>query len=181
MEDVNSQTITGAVIVQDLSIEDIYDKYAHSLFRYALALTGSVDDAEDAVQEVFIRIARDIKHLYKVSNIKSYLFSAIRNAAYSLLRGKKRRHELHQLISIDISIKLEEETGCKAATSTALYEAFADLPIDQREVMLLKVFNEMTFKEISETTSVSINTVASRYRYAIERLRQALEGNDNGQ
>jgi len=186
MAEANSQIIIGAAMVRDeerpseLGVEGLYDQYAHAMFRYALALTGSVDDAEDAVQEVFVRIARDMKRLRKVSSIKSYLFSATRNAAYSQLRGKKRRDHLHEAICVDIRVKLEEETGGKVATSAALCEAFGGLPLDQREVLLLKVFDEMTFKEIAETTGASINTVASRYRYGIERLRQALEVNDNG-
>ncbi len=66
------------------------------------------------------------------------------------------------------------------AGSTALRQAFARLPTEQREVLVLKVFEEMTFKEIAETVGASINTVTSRYRYGIAKLRQTLKENGNG-
>jgi len=53
------------------------------------------------------------------------------------------------------------------------------LPVDQREVLILKIYDEMTFKEIANTVGASINTVASRYRYGIEKLREALEVSEN--
>ncbi len=53
--------------------------------------------------------------------------------------------------------------------------AFAELPTEQREVLVLKAFDGMTFKEIAQLVGASINTVASRYRYGIEELRRALE------
>lgn len=184
MTEINSQIIAGAAVVQDaekseINIEELYDRYADSLFRYAAALTGSADDAEDAVQEVFIRIAHNLKHIGKVKNVKSYLYSATRNAAYSQFRSKKHRQDIHQAMCLDFKIKTDFETDKKLSESAAICEAFAKLPIDQREVILLKVFDEMTFKEISETTGISMNTVASRYRYAIEKLKLALEVNEN--
>ena len=67
-----------------------------------------------------------------------------------------------------------------SVTEPALCAAMLGLPLQQREVLVLKVFDEMTFKEIADVLGVSINTAASRYRYAIAKLREALEAQDDG-
>ncbi|MCL5103054.1 MAG: RNA polymerase sigma factor [Armatimonadetes bacterium] len=154
------------------ALEELYDIYARSLFRYALALTCSADDAEDAVQEVFVRVAREWKQFARVANPRAYLFIAARNAAYGILRSRHRREALHEAARAEFIIEPSCESGPDAA---ALCEAMADLPVEQREVLVLKVYDDMTFKEIAETVGVSINTITSRYRYAIDKLRTALE------
>lgn len=175
----------GAAIVREsekadeLKLEEIYDSYAHSLLRYALALTRCSEDAEDVVQEVFVKIARDKKRLADVEGIKPYLYTSVRNAAYSLLRSRRRRDQLHDEICAEFRVEIAAEAGGGEIDPRVVCEAFAELPVEQREVLVLKVYDQMTFKEIAEATRSSINTVASRYRYAIARLRQALGVDDN--
>lgn len=161
-------------------LEELYDTYSRPLFRYSLALTCSPDDAEDAVQVVFVRISSEWKRLIRVTNVKAYLFSAVRNAAFNILRGKRRRDALHESICCEFQANQQVEDGELRVDGRMLREALDDLPVDQREVLVLKVFDEMTFKEIADTVGASLNTVASRYRYGIDKLRQALEGSDNG-
>lgn len=161
-------------------LEELYDAYNVPLFRYALMLTCSRDDAEDAVQVVFIRIAREWKRLVRVENVKAYLFSAVRNAAFNILRGKRRRDAIHESICAAFQVDQQPAGGGDQIESRILCEALDELPVDQREVLMLKILDEMTFKEIADTVGVSINTAASRYRYGIEKLRKALEVDDNG-
>ena len=176
MEDADAGTmIFGAATLRDRAetdflaiLEQLYDQYAHALYRYALALVSSADDAEDAVQEVFVRIARETKRLKKVENLKAYLYTATKNAAYSILRSRKRRNETNEEIPDLADEKLPIE-------SIALQESFSLLPIEQREILVLKIYDELTFDEIARTIGVSINTAASRYRYGIDRLKRALE------
>ena len=161
-------------------LEELYDTYSGPLFRYALMLTCSRDDAEDAVQAVFIRITREWKRLVRVENVKAYLFAAIRNAAFNILRGKRRREAVQVSICAAFQVDHQLADCGDQVESQILCEALDELPVDQREVLMLKIFDEMTFKEIADTVGVSINTVASRYRYGIEKLRKAQEVDDNG-
>ena len=181
MEDVDAGTMTlGAATLRDRAetnflaiLEQLYDQYAYALYRYALALVSSADDAEDAVQEVFVRIARETKRLDKVKNLKAYLYTATQNAAYSILRSRKRRNETDEEIpDLSSDEKLPVE-------SIALQESFSLLPIEQREILVLKIYDELTFDEIARTIGVSINTAASRYRYGIDRLKRAFEEENN--
>ena len=159
------------------SLDDLYDQHARSLYRYALALTSSPEDAEDAVQEVFVGLARqrNCDRLARISNIRAYLLKAARNAAFTILRSRQRRGELEQALAEDEPTAPFEDGSGPVFDSLVLGEAFARLPIEQREALLLKVVDGLTFREIAKTVGVSINTAASRYRYAIEKLRESLE------
>lgn len=174
----------GAGLLQDSAntgervLESAYDAYARMLYRYALAISGSPDDAEDSVQEVFAKVARDWKRVSRMDNPKAYLFSATRNAAYSILRSKRRRDTLHDSVCAEMVSGAGSDLS-EAAHAKMLCEALIGLPIDQREVLTLKVFDGMTFKEITETIGVSMGTVTSRYKYGIEKLRKALEETDD--
>lgn len=178
MTTVEAVTSGEASEMGELSLEGLYDDYGNSLYRFALALLGSADDAEDAVGEVFARVARDLKRLRRVDHVRAYLFTATRNAAYSVLRGRRRREDLHLAMCAEFTVSLE--AGPAPADSVELCKAFAELPVEQREIIVLKVYDQMTFREIGEVTRTSTNTAASRYRYAIEKLRQALEVNKDG-
>jgi RNA polymerase sigma-70 factor (ECF subfamily) len=160
------------------TIEEVYDQYSRSLYRYALALTSSADDAEDAVQDVFVRLSRE-KRLKDIESLKAYLFKATRNAAYSILRSRGWSSNLHESLCQEFDTK-GIDIASRSVSSMALCEAFVELPIEQREVFVLKVYDGMTFQEIARTVGQSMGTVTSRYRYGIARLRQALEDKSDG-
>ena len=177
---------TGAATLQgdggavEIWLRAIHKEYGPGLYRYALALTCSVEDAQDAVQEVFARISRQSKRFTEVRNVRAYLFSATRNAAYSILRGRRRCEALHDAICIDLAAACAPPTRPVSATIIVVREAIGQLSIEQREVLVLKILDQMTFKEIAETVHAPMNTVAGRYRYGIEKLRKALETMDQG-
>ena len=163
-------------LTDEAILENLYDEYAHMLFRYAVTLLGNSEDAEDVVQEVFTRIAQQINHVRRVENPKPYLFTATRNAAFSLLRSRQRRTLLTEAICADLLTSPNVHTP----ETLLVCQTFTELPVDQREVLVLKVFEAMTFKQIADVVGSSLNTVASRYRYAIEKLRQSMEADGHG-
>jgi RNA polymerase sigma-70 factor (ECF subfamily) len=159
----------------EIWLRAVHDQYASALFRYALALTGSVEDAQDAVGEVFARIARGWKRFGEVRNVNAYLFSATRNAAYSILRRRRRGEVLHDAICLDLVNTCVPQDRRTSATVISIREAFADLTVGQREVIVLKILHQMTFKEIAETVGVSANTIYGRYKLGIQRIRRVLD------
>ena len=164
-------------LTDEAILENLYDEYAHMLFRYAVTLVGNTEDAEDVVQEVFTRIAQQINHVRRVENPKPYLFTATRNAAFSLLRGRQRQTLLTEAICAEL---LTSPNVDSTPESLLVCQTFTELPVEQREVLMLKVFEEMTFKQIAGVVGSSLNTVASRYRYAIDKLRQSMEADGHG-
>lgn len=171
------QDADGAV---DIWLRSVHQAYGPSLYRYALALTCSVEDAQDAVQEVFARIARESKRFTEVRNVRAYLFAATRNSSYSILRGRRRSEALHEAVCLDLAAACAPQARQISATIMVVREAIAQLSIEQREVLVLKILDQMTFKEIAQTVKAPMNTVAGRYRYGIEKLRKALEPINQG-
>jgi RNA polymerase sigma-70 factor, ECF subfamily len=151
----------------------LYDRYAAGLYRYALVVLADHGLAEDAVQQVFSRLlsAKDTRPLMMPDR---YLRRAIRNECVTLLR----RGDVRQAERSGDRPLLERADGVEAVDHVerlSLEAALLELPVDQREVVALKVYEGLTFKEIAELTDVPLNTVASRYRYAIDKMRTALE------
>jgi len=154
-------------------LESAFDLHGSALYRYALGVTGSREDAEDAVQEVFVRLARAGRIPCAGQALARYLFRAARNAAISALRRRRR----------DRTVPLEDGLRAEPPGEDSfggLRDAVRGLPLKQREVLALKVLQQMTFEEIGAALGVSANTAASRYRYAIARLRLQLEDERNG-
>lgn len=144
----------------------IYDRYAGSLYRLLNALLGSPVDAEDALQEVFVTLATG--RVSRIRNLKSYLFVAARHQAFTVLRRRKREPQFEDVTELEIAAPDGGSAGGEPDWAVLL----ARLPLEQREVIALKVWEQMTFADIAQVVRASPNTVMSRYRYGIERLRQ---------
>ena len=149
------------------ALSRIYDRYAASLYRLLNALLGSPADAEDALQEVFVALATG--RVSRIRNLKSYLFVAARHQAFTLLRRRKREPRFEDVTTLEIAVPGTDVPNSDALDWAAL---LSRLPLEQREVIALKVWEEMTFADIALVVRASPNTVMSRYRYGIERLRK---------
>lgn len=145
----------------------LYDTYGVSLYRYAVLLLGDPVAAEDAVHQVFAAILRQPP---RFENEAHYLRRAVRNECYSHLRQRQRQSEL--VASGAILEPLVEDVA--HIERIALERAIRDLPLEQREVIYLHVFEGLTFQEIADEAAASINTVTARYRYALAKLREIL-------
>jgi len=142
----------------------LYDQYGASLYRYAVMLLADPVAAEDVIQQVFTRLLARPREIDKDEH---YLRRAVRNECYSSLRMRATTAlESTLLEPVTADARMEERMSLEAA--------IRELPIDQREVVHLHVFEGRTFQEIADIAGESINTVASRYRYALEKLKQAL-------
>jgi RNA polymerase sigma-70 factor (ECF subfamily) len=151
----------------------LYDRYAPALFRVAWTLLRSRVDAEDAVQEVFLGLVRSSEVLARVENWRAYLFSALR---HSCARLATRKLVGAPLPLDDVPARPADEEG---AVDPHLYrrmeDALAALPAEQREVLTLKIDGGLTFAEVAAILAIRPNTAASRYRYALEKMRTLLD------
>lgn len=163
-----------AVSARPVDLGEAYDTYAAPLYRYLLTLVGSQEDAEDALQDVFLAVGRT--GLQHIRDVQPYLFQTARRQAISLLRKRRRRARepevAAQLSWIDIEACSEEDR----ALAIDLGRALQSLPPDQREVIVLHLAEGFTFREIAALCGISGNTAASRYRLALGKLRNALKG-----
>lgn len=149
----------------------LYDVYGASLFRYALMILADPEAAEDVIQQVFVALLdRGIGH---IEDEERYLRRSVRNGCYSALRHQRVRSGP----TVDEEILESVAAGGRGVSEEdrlALGAAIRQLPPDQREVVHLHAFEGRTFKDVAEMTGESLNTIASRYRYALEKLKAML-------
>jgi RNA polymerase sigma-70 factor (ECF subfamily) len=147
---------------------DLYEAKAAELILYGRALGLSHSEAEDVLQETFLALLRrpalpgDPLHYC----VRSYRNRA-RNCRRSLWRRLTRELEARSWF--------ERGAGENPAERAAM-RCLAQLPIDQREVVVLKIWHEYTFEEIGELLGISPNTAAGRYRYGLQKIKLRLEG-----
>jgi RNA polymerase sigma-70 factor, ECF subfamily len=152
------------------ALDVIYDAYGDVLYRTLTCLICSRQDTEDCFQDLFIRIARKRHMLRGKENIRAYLLAMARNQAMEFFRGRKRDIDT---VECDEAFLVAEDTA-EPLPTVELSSSLAALPLEQREVIALKIFEEMTFEEIGRHLEISINTAASRYRYGIQKMKQLM-------
>ncbi len=151
-----------------VAVELLWDRYAADLLALLQGLLYSRHDAEDVLQTVFVRIARKRRQLATARRLDAYVHQMARNEAVSFLRRRRKGHR--ELDAETWLIPAESDDG-QDELAEALQAALVRLPQLQREIVMLKVYREKTFREIAEILELSLNTVASRYRYGLEKLR----------
>lgn len=147
----------------------LYDAHGARLYRYALVLVGSQRDAEDVVQDVFVRLAAH-DDLGLIRDSQAYLFAAIRNEAATCLRRRQRRarHET-DMDEADYLIRTTEPAPVDYR-KRCIAEALRRLPSNQRVAIALHAFEGLTFAEAGALLGESPHTMASRYRLGVARL-----------
>ncbi|MBN2180521.1 MAG: RNA polymerase sigma factor [Sedimentisphaerales bacterium] len=159
------------------ALERIYEKYKKDMLVLAVALLHNTSAAEDVVHDVFTCFVRDIERFRLTGSLKSYLLTCVANRARNTNKAKHLR-----AVESDLSEPFGSDEDNPSAMISCneqlqqLSSAMTRLPYDQRETIMLHFQAGFTFKEIADSLGVSVNTVKSRYRYGIDRLRSILDG-----
>jgi RNA polymerase sigma-70 factor (ECF subfamily) len=159
------------------AFKTLYARYKNRAFFYALAFQGDAHAAEEAVQEAFMTFLERISTYRPEGSFQHYLFSTVRCRVIDGLRKEGTRREILPGQNLDLFENAKEQSSFqKGELGRLVSRALLSLPPEQREVVALKVFDDMTFSDISQVVGISENTAASRYRYALEKLKLKLEG-----
>ncbi|MBB03372.1 MAG: RNA polymerase subunit sigma-70 [Planctomyces sp.] len=172
------ELIRSAIALADQGVsalEPIYDLTAGRLLRYASFLTRTQTEAEDVMQLCFLRLARAPEKLAKAQRPWAYLLQVMRNEAYTLLYRRKSLEQISTVAYLpDRHLTAEDEWERKQS----VHRALTRLPPIQAEVITLKIWEGLTLREIATVTDATVHTVASRYRYGMQKLEKLLQAYD---
>jgi RNA polymerase sigma-70 factor (ECF subfamily) len=155
----------------------IYEKYEGYLLTLAAALLNDVNSAEDIVHDFFVSFAQSADRLKLEGSLKGYLATCVANLARDSIRTSKRGPDaLDESTPIRSNAKEPQSAAVCSEELQLLSSAIARLPYEQREVVILHLRGGMKFRQIAKSQNVSINTVQSRYRYGLDKLRTLLDG-----
>jgi RNA polymerase sigma-70 factor, ECF subfamily len=146
----------------------LYEKKAAELIIYGRALGLSHSEAEDMVQETFLALMQQPQLLLQP---EYYCIRSFRNRALNYRRTLWRRltRELE-------SKRWFEKSPSESPAEREAMRCLAQLPLEQREAIVLKIWHRHTFEEIGELLEISANTAAGRYRYGLQKIKLQLEG-----
>jgi RNA polymerase sigma factor (sigma-70 family) len=156
----------------------VYEKYRADLLRLALSMLSDRASAEDVVQDVFVGFAGIARTFRLTGSLTGYLATCTANAARNRLKATSRRAAagLDQAMNVACGGESPDEWAILSEEFRQVSSAMARLPAEQREVVTLHLYGDMTFREVAAWQKTSIKTVQSRYRYGLDKLRSIVKG-----
>lgn len=166
----------GAADVQGIHIEDI-----DGLYSYALILTRNHAEAEDLVQETYLRAMQAVGRLRPDSNMKAWLFTILRNTWFNQLRKWRNGPQMIEIEvgdgpAMDVAEPSKDPYDLYVSNMEAeqVRAAIQELPPDFREIILLREYEELSYQEIAGVLGCPVGTVMSRLGRARAKLRTLL-------
>lgn len=151
----------------------LYDALADRLHHYLLALLGTSADADDVLQETFLRLARNRERLGEVDDPTAFAFAVARNEARRWLDSRRRRSAT-AAAARDLFVEADSDDAKAREAAEDIALALSRLGDDDREIVEMKMFAGLTFREIGAIVGRPLGTVASRYQAALGRMRDLL-------
>lgn len=176
-ESPDDALLLAAATGDKCALERIYRMYKDDLLTLAALMLGGRQAAEDVVHDVFVSFARQINRLRLTGSLKGYLLTSCANRARDLHRRDRSQDNLAAFPEVAV-LRDPAEVAEVADEAARAISALARLPVEQREVVGLRIYGQFRFREIAEMLGISINTAQSRYRYALGALRKEL-GDEN--
>ncbi len=151
----------------------VVDLYYTDIYRFCLYMIRNDNDAYDLTQEVFLKF---IKYgiSYQHNNLKGYLLTIARNICFNYFRNKKEISQTYELESVE-EISMMQKEYSEVEMSMCFVKMLGKLPDEMREVIILRIYEELKFREIAKIMGSSISTAKSRFRLGIKHLKIMME------
>ena len=158
----------------------LYDRHARAVMVYLLGMLGDRQEAEDILQHVMVGFIRQAASLGAVLSVRAYLLASAHNGVANALRSKSRKDSFLHDYEVLVRRRDGQQAGPTSNAETSemrrqLNTALAQLPDDEREVVLLRTYGGLSFGETAEALGLPRSTAASRYQTAIEKLRGLID------
>ena len=175
---MRGQTLDDAAAIQKCkqgsanAFRFLVERYQAEAMGHAIAITGNRQDAEDAMQEAFLRAYSYLQHFDETRRFYPWFYSILRNCCWKLTGRSEREKtdtlENPELLASNSSSRLEERL--------ALEQALASMSPQNREILTLRHLDDLSYEELSSRLEIPLGTVMSRLFYARKELRKRLEG-----
>ena len=189
---MNSKTLSDAALVRNYisgdesSLTILINRHQQRLYNFIYSKVYDRDVAEDVFQDTFIKVINTLKlgKYNEEGKFVPWIMRIAHNLVIDFFRRNKRMPKFNNREDFDIfnvlsdgSLNAEAEL-VRSQIHNDIRNLVEQLPIDQRTVLKMRIYNDMSFKEISDNTSVSINTALGRMRYALINLRKLIKENN---
>jgi RNA polymerase sigma factor (sigma-70 family) len=162
------------------SLRRIYEEHKGYLLTLARSMTGDRIAAEDIVHDVFVAFARGLPQLRVKTSLRGYLSVSVCNRVRDLARTEIRhRRDESSVGQTPDDMTAPDARAAETELTGRLRAALEQVPLDQREVLLLRTQAGLSFKEIARHQGIPVNAAQGRYRYGIDKLRLLLKGPPN--
>lgn len=153
----------------------IIDMYASRCYGYFYRLTGNHDISDELLSELFVKLVEKIGS-YKGGSFESWLFKIAANLFHDHLRSKQRRKKLLEIRQEQVEAEIVEPKRSDNEQADKLQTQLKRLDLDTRELILLRYYSQLSFKEIARMRSEPIGTTLAKTHRGLKKLRQLLEG-----
>lgn len=156
------------------AFSELVKRHQRGLLRLSLRFVKEMETAEDVVQESFIKAYEKLASFEGRASFKSWLYQIAVNTARNRLR--ERRHEMADIQTVQVAVGAVAETiMVRGAVADLLHTEVEKLPFRQRTALVLRVYEDMSFHEISEVMECPYDTAKANYRHALMKLKQVFE------
>ncbi|MAD30427.1 MAG: sigma-70 family RNA polymerase sigma factor [Flavobacteriaceae bacterium] len=187
----NASNLSDSVLVErylsdsEISLEILINRHQSRIFNFINSKVQNRDTAEDIFQDTFIKVIRTLKggQYNEEGKFLPWVMRIAHNLVIDFFRKNNRMPKVKNTEEFDIfqfisdSSLNAEHTMFQDQIVKDLQKLVQELPEDQKEVLIMRLYRDMSFKEIAKNTNVSINTALGRMRYAIINLRKLIDEN----
>jgi RNA polymerase sigma-70 factor (ECF subfamily) len=168
------QIIAGCKNGDSDCFSQIVDMYARRCYGYFYRLTGNRDVSDDLVSELFVKLTEKFNS-YKGGSFEGWLFRIASNIFHDYLRGKHRWTKLLDARKTELQTEITEPKRSDTEGVDKLQAQLARLDSDTKELIMLRFYSELSFKEIAKVRSEPIGTTLSKLHRGLKRLRELME------
>ena len=170
-----AQIIIGCKNGDSKCFSQVIDLYSSRCYGYFYRLTGNTDISDELLSELFVKLVEKIK-TYKGGSFESWLFRVASNIFHDYLRTKHRRKKLLDVKKEQLETELTEEKRSDNEQIDKLQIQLKRLDEDTKELIMLRFYSQLSFKEIAEMRSEPIGTTLAKLHRGLKKMRELMEG-----